>query len=74
MIEKINEIIIPWGSEDICYWCRKDYKCRFYSKDIEIKLCLLKSGQLCNCPIKEFELDRNRLPKEFKNCKVIMRY
>jgi len=86
MIEKINEFIIPWGSENICYWCRKDYKCKYYSEDKEVeilKYCipikirptqLMKLGQLCGCPIQEFELNRNRLPKEFKNCKIIERY
>ena len=78
---------VPWGSESICYWCKKAYKCQYYTEDKEVAVLMLphhvpikrrptqlmNSGQLCRCPINEFEPDSTKLPEEFKNCTIVVR-
>ena len=77
---------VPWGSESICYWCKKDTKCSFFLEDKEIRAKftggipimirptqLIKFGQLTACPIKEFKPNPSKLPKAFKGNKIVQK-
>ena len=83
-MKKIFEI--PWGSESICSWCKKEDKCRWYTEDSEVQLLsphlpirihptdLRKIAQITSCPINEFIL---KPPEEaifnYQGCEVVLR-
>jgi hypothetical protein len=44
MSEKV--FLVPWGSESVCHWCKKNLKCRMFTEDPELATMTLPSG----CP------------------------
>lgn len=77
---------VPWGSESVCYWCKKNYKCNYYEENRETKVMfyevtpitirpkeLMKLGSLQGCPINEFEPDKTKLPDAFRGCTIKVR-
>jgi len=36
--------LVPWGSESICYWCKKNGKCSLFKEDPEIPTLTLPRG------------------------------
>jgi hypothetical protein len=37
---------VPWGSESICFWCKKNGKCSLYKEDPELSFTRKVRGQL----------------------------
>jgi len=75
---------VPWGSENICHWCKKDYKCSYYINDREVDAFfygvipikiraseLIKLGSLRACPYCKPE--HAKLAEQFKDCKIVIR-
>ena len=69
---------VPWGSESVCSWCKKNGKCELWTEDKEFKILLygvpirihFKDLRLVSalqgCPIDEFEPDNSKIPEQFK--------
>lgn len=98
-----NVFEVPWGSESICYWCKKEGKCKLYTEDPRILTFkrlkrekpitikgevfihrlipdrkiyfsdLIMTGSLRGCPINEFYPNEEKLPKQFKGSRIVMR-
>jgi hypothetical protein len=79
MSEKMFKV--PWGSESVCYWCKKNGECRLYVEDPELSVGgfsirftqLLRISSLQGCPINEFDPETHKLPENFKDCKIVLR-
>jgi len=55
---------IPWGSESICHYCK--------NKDCTTKKPI--DAQLLNCPPDTFLLDRSKIPIQFRDREIKIKY
>lgn len=60
---------VPWGSESVCYWCKKRDKCQT-KKTIAHWIMI---GSVFKCPIDDFLPDYSRLPEQFKGMEIVVK-
>ena len=75
--------LVPWGSESICMWCKKDKKCLLFKKEglKKSEHSLIKAfwsaahfAQIIRCPLDEFEPNEEKNPYITRGKKIKLRY
>jgi len=74
-----NYFDVPWGSENICMWCKKEGKCILHKRsdatENEMRLIDLFwksviSSQIVSCPLQEFEPNNESHPNILHGRKI----